>query len=41
MNWNADFNYEDYGLEGDGVIAVLSCTKCEATATFYSEPPNE
>ena len=24
--WNADFDYKDYGLDGDGVISALSCT---------------
>lgn len=23
--WNNDFTYEDYGREGDGIVAVLSC----------------
>ena len=24
--WNADFDYKDYRLDGDGVISALSCT---------------
>jgi hypothetical protein len=26
--WGGDFDFEDYGLEGDGIIANLSCPKC-------------
>ena len=36
MIWNSDFDYEDYGLDGDGIVAVLSCLNCEAFAEFYS-----
>ena len=36
MIWGCDFDFEDYGLEGDGVVATLSCSGCGATAEFYS-----
>jgi len=28
--WNNDFDYEDYGKEGDGIVGVYSCVnnKC-------------
>lgn len=26
--WGGDFDFQDYGLEGDGIIANLSCPKC-------------
>lgn len=35
--WNNDFSFEDYEIEGDGIIAVLTCTNCGATAEFYTE----
>jgi hypothetical protein len=24
--WNNDFTYEDFNVEGDGIVVVLSCT---------------
>jgi hypothetical protein len=36
MIWGGDHDYEDYGLEGGGIVANLSCSKCSATALFYS-----
>ena len=38
MFWGSDFSYEDYGLEGDGIVATLTCKGCEAYAEFYSKP---
>ena len=23
--WNSDFDYEDYGLEGAGIVGIYSC----------------
>lgn len=39
MNWNSDFDFEDYGIEGDGVVACLQCTNedCGASAEFYTK----
>ena len=36
MIWGADFDYEDYGMEGDGIVATFSCPNCGATADCYS-----
>lgn len=36
MIWGADFDFEDYGIEGEGVVATLSCPNCGATAEFYT-----
>lgn len=33
--WGADFSYEDYGLEGEGIISTFSCPKCPATAEVF------
>jgi len=41
MIWGADFSYEDYGLEGDGIVATLTCSECEAFAEFYTKPEEE
>ena len=34
MVWQGDFDFEDYGLEGDGLVANLYCPDCEATAQY-------
>lgn len=31
MIWQNDFNFEDCGMEGEGIVAYLSCSECEAT----------
>jgi len=35
--WGGDFSYEDYGLEGDGIVSNLSCPnkKCNADVLIY------
>lgn len=32
--WDGDFDFEDYGLEGDGIIHVCHCTKCHAEILY-------
>lgn len=41
MIWGCDFDFEDYGLDGEGVVAILSCPNCKATAEFYSGQDEE
>tara|TARA_R100001443_G_scaffold859_6_gene3428 strand:+ start:3171 stop:3335 length:165 start_codon:yes stop_codon:yes gene_type:complete len=41
MIWGADFSYEDYCLEGDGIVATFTCSECEAFAEFYTKPEEE
>ena len=24
--WGADFDYEDYGMDGDGIVSTFSCS---------------
>ena len=33
--WDADFNFEDYGLEGEGVINHCHCENCGAEIDYY------
>ena len=33
--WDSDFSYEDYGLEGDGIVQEFHCTYCGAGITYY------
>ena len=33
--WGGDFDYEDYGLDGKGIVSNLSCSKCNAYVEVY------
>lgn len=33
--WDCDFDYEDYGLDGDGIVHECHCTNCGAEITYY------
>ena len=33
--WGGDFDYEDYCLEGEGIVSNLSCSNCEAYVEVY------
>lgn len=33
--WDNDFTFEDYGLEGEGLIHVLHCANCGAVIEYY------
>ena len=33
--WGADFDFEDYGLEGKGIIHTLTCTCCGAYIEYF------
>ena len=39
MGWR--FDYEDYGLEGEGIVSNLSCLKCNAYVEVYLKTDNE
>lgn len=28
--WDADFDFEDYGYEGDGIVSTFHCQNCGA-----------
>lgn len=32
--WDSDFSFEDYGLEGEGIIHVLHCADCGAEIEY-------
>ena len=38
--WRGDFSFEDYFIEGDGVVHVLDCDNCGAHIEYYC-PINE
>ena len=33
--WSCDYNLEDFGLDGEGIVAVLHCSECNATWEGY------
>ena len=35
VGWCADFSFEDYGLEGEGIIHVCKCQNCGADIEYY------
>ena len=39
--WNNDFNFEDYGVEGEGIVAVLTCSECGAFFEGYLRTDGE
>ena len=38
--WGGDHDFEDYGKEGDGVVANLSCPKCDSFVLAYTGEKN-
>lgn len=35
VHWEADFDFEDYGLEGEGIVHVCHCCNCGADIEYY------
>mgnify|MGYP003151584481 CR=1 FL=1 len=33
--WGGDHDFEDYGMEGEGIVSNLSCQNCPATVEVY------
>ena len=33
--WGGDHDYEDYNLEGEGIVSNLSCPECDAFILVY------
>lgn len=33
--WDADFTFEDYGLEGEGIVHHCHCANCGAEIEYY------
>lgn len=32
--WNADYDFEDFGYEGEGIIHICSCSNCGAEIEY-------
>jgi len=39
--WDGDFSFEDYNMDGDGLIHECHCTKCGAMITYMIPFDNE
>ena len=33
--WGGDFDYEDYGIDRDGIVSNLSCPNCNSYVEVY------
>ena len=33
--WGGDHSYEDYGLDGEGIVSNLHCSKCNSEYLIY------
>jgi len=33
--WGGDHDYEDYSIEGNGIVSNLSCPKCDSYVEVY------
>lgn len=32
--WDSDFNFEDFGYEGEGIVHICHCTNCGADIEY-------
>ena len=39
--WHGDSTFEEYELDGDGLIHVLHCANCDAVVFYYLKDSNE
>lgn len=39
--WRGDFTFEDYGIEGEGLIHVCECGNCGAEIEYYIRDDEE
>lgn len=35
VSWQADFTFEDVGLEGEGIVHICHCANCGADIEYY------
>lgn len=33
--WDCDYDFEDYGLEGEGIVHICHCANCGAEIEYY------
>ena len=34
VSWSCDYDFEDYGLEGEGLIHICQCNNCGAEIEY-------
>ena len=39
--WNADFDFEDFGYEGQGIVHTCTCGACGAEIEYRIAIPDE
>lgn len=39
--WEADFNFEDMGYDGEGIIHICRCSNCGAEIEYRIAIPSE
>ena len=39
--WGGDFDFEDYGMDGKGIVSNLSCSNCKAFYECYLDLEEE
>ena len=39
--WGGDFDYEDYGIDREGIVSNLSCSRCKAYYECYLDLEEE
>ena len=37
--WDCDYNFEDFGYEGEGIVQICHCTNCGAEIEYRIEIP--
>ena len=35
VSWGADFDFSDYGMDGEGIVHHLHCSNCGAEIEYY------
>ena len=35
VSWDCDYDFEDYGLEGEGIVQCCHCNNCGADIVYY------
>ena len=39
--WGGDFDFEDYGMDGKGIVSNLTCSNCKAYYECYLDLEEE
>lgn len=39
--WDSDFNFEDMGYDGEGIVHICHCTNCGAQIEYRIPIPDE